>query len=288
MKDLSDDVTTKLSEMLEADEAALEKFHRFFGLKMEGRFPLQVLKQMFPDTAFSVLKECFEALWLCDLVEFMEKVKPRSLRPAVSPEQIEKLRRADDRPTKYHSDVAVLVVNHTVEEDFVEREDAGKIETFFKDLNSRNEVAIISLGISQETREFLKITKKRKPEIRYFSFREDGYNMDLKRTLQEMERLEKELEEVMQMEKGHEQRQSYQLERKLNELKEDELRYRGGLENVVKEREQVKRDYEELKKESVERISTAMDELIHNQGWLILLKTNKRYNIINISLEIIE
>ena len=275
MKDLSDDVTRKLSEMLQADEATLEKFYRFFGLKVEGRFPLQVLKQMFPDTAVSVLKECFEALRLYDLVEFMEKVKPRSLRPAVSPEQIEKLRRADDRPTKYHSDVAVLVVNHTVEEDFVEMEDAGKIETFFKDLNSRNEVAIISLRISQETREFLKVTKKRNPGIEHLSFNEDSHNMDLTNILQEMEPLEKELE-------------SYQLERKLSRLKEEELWYRGKLENIVKEREHVKRDYEELKKESVEPISTAMDELTHNQGWLILLKTNKRYNVIKISLVIIE
>ena len=278
MKDLSDDVTRKLSEMLQADEAALEKFYRFFGLKMEGRFLLETLKKKFPDTAVSVLKECFEALRLYDLVEFMEKVKPRSLRPVVSPQQIEKLLTADDRPTKYHSDVAVLVVNHAVEETIVEREDAEKIETFFRDLNSRNEVAMISLASSQETREFLRVTKKRKPEIKYCSFNEDGHNMDLKDTLQQMERLEKEMEEVMQTEKGHEQRQSYlQLERKLSELKQDELWHRDRLENIVKEKEQVKRDYEELEKESVEPLSTAMDELIHNQGWLTLLKTNRRY-----------
>jgi len=227
LKDLSYDITAELSERLQADGAALEKFYQFFGLKMKGRFPLEEIKQMFPDTAVSVLKECFEALRLYDLVEFMEKVKPRSLRPAVSPEQIEKLRRPDDRPTKYHSDVAVLVVNHTVEETIVEREDAEKIETFFKDLNSRNEVAMISLASSQETREFLRVTKKRKPGIKYCSFNEDGHNMDLKDTLQQMERLEKEMEEVMQTEKGREQRPSYlQLERKLSELKREELWYR--------------------------------------------------------------
>ena len=286
LKDLSNDVIRKLSEMLHADKAALGKFYQFFGLKMEGRYFLEAVKQMFPDTTVSVLKECFEALRLYDLVEFMEKVKPRCLRPAVSPEEIAESR--DDRPTKYHSDVAVLVVNHTVEEDTVEREDAEKIETFFNDLNSRNEVATISLGTPRETREFLRETKKKNSRIESFSFDEDSHNMHLKSTLQEMERLEKELEEVMQMEKGHEQRQSYQLERKLSQLKEEELWYRGKLENIVKERAQVKRYYEELKKESVEPISTAMDELIHNQGWLILLKTNKRYNIINISLEIIE
>jgi len=205
LKDLSDDVTSKLTEMLQADEAALEKFYQFFGLKMEGRFPLQELKQMFPDTAVSVLKECFEALRLYDLVEVMEKVKPRSLRPAVSPEQIEKLWRSDDRPTKYHSDVAVLIVNHTVEEDIVEREEAEKIETFFKDLDSRNEVTIISSASSQETREFLRKINERNSGMSYY-FEEDIYKKDLKSILQRMERLEKKLEEVMQMEKGHEQR----------------------------------------------------------------------------------
>ena len=71
---------------------------------------------------------------------------PRSLCPGLSQEQIEKLRRAHERPTKYHSDLAVLVVDHSYEGDIVKREDAEKIKTFFKDLNSRNEVAIISLA----------------------------------------------------------------------------------------------------------------------------------------------
>ena len=123
LKDLSDDVTREFIKRLQADEAALEKFYQFFGLKLgdryplKGRFPLHEIKTLFPDTTINVLKECFEVLQLYDLVEILEKVRPRSLRPAVSPEQIEKLRRADNRPTKYHSDVAVLVVDFTVEGD---------------------------------------------------------------------------------------------------------------------------------------------------------------------------
>ena len=266
MKDLSDDVTRKLSEMLHANEAALEKFYQFFGLKTRGRYHLEEIKQMFPDTAVGVLKECFEALRLYDLVEIMEKVRPRSLRPAVSPEQIEKLRRADDRPTKYHSDVAVLVVSVTVEEDNVEREHAGKIETFFKDLNSRNEVALISLGISQKTREVLGEIEKRNRGARY-DFLEGSYTIDLEYTLRRMESLEKELEEVMQMEKGDKQRQN-DLKLKLSQLKEEKLWYISKLENVEKEIEQAKKDFEELEKESITKpISRAMDEWIQNQGW---------------------
>ena len=89
-----------------------------------------------------------------DFAEILEKVRPRSLRPALSPEQIEKLWRAGDRPTKYHSNVTVLVVNHTVGKDIVKIIDPEEIETFFKDLNSRNEVTTISLASSEETGKF--------------------------------------------------------------------------------------------------------------------------------------
>jgi len=255
--------------MLQADEAALEKFYQFFGLKMEGWFPLEEIKQMFPDTAVSVLKECFEALRLYDLVEIMEKVKPRCLRPAVSPEQIEKLRRADNRPTKYHSNVAVLVVNHIVEDDIVEREDAEKIEIFFKDINSQNEVATIALASTQETNEVFREIRERNLGMRYYHLREDRCKKDLEKLLQRKARLEKELEEVMQMEKARLQRRS--LEQKLKELKEQELRCRGKLENVAKEKEQVQRDFEKLKeleKENTKPLSTAIDKWIHNQGLL--------------------
>jgi len=265
LKDLSEDVTAELGIRLQADEAALEKFYQFFGLKMgrwyplRGRFPLNEIKKMFPDTAVSVLKECFEVLRLYDLVEILEKVKPRSLRPAVSPEQIEKLRRTDDRPAKYHSDVAVLVVNHTVgQEDFV-RENAEKIETFFKDLNSRNEVTTISLASSKETREFLMELKVTNRVSRYERRTEDRIESILLRKAH----LEEELEKVMQMETEHGHRRRLELE--LSEIKQEELRLRGELENVAR----AKRDLEklkELKKKSTKAILTAMDKLIRSQG----------------------
>ena len=270
MKDLSDDVTRKWTVMLLADQAALEKFHHYFGLKMGGWYLLEEIKQMFPDTAVSVLKECFEALRLYDLVELTEKVKPRSLRPAVSPEQIGKLRRADDRPTKYHTDLAVLIFNHTVgQEDIVEREDAEKIETFFKDLNSRNEVANIALGSTQETREVLREINTTTREMRYCQLREDRWKKDLESWLQREARLEKELEEAVQMEKGREQRRRLELE--LEQLKQRERKCRDQLENLAKEKtyaERVSEKLKELEKESTKPISTALDEWIHNQGWL--------------------
>jgi len=191
-------------------------------------------------------------------------VKPRSLRPAVSPEQIEKLRRADDRPTKYHSDVAVLIVDDTVgQEDIVVRENAEKIETFFKDLNSQNEVTIISLASSQGTREFMSDQKERYYRIEDCRVTEER----LERVLQRQAHLEKELEKVMQMEKGRKQRRrpELELELELSNIKQQELWLRCELENVAKA---AKRDIEKLKeleKESTKAISTAMDKWIHSQ-----------------------
>jgi len=253
LKDLSDDVTRKWTVMLQADEAALEKFHQYFGLKIEGWYLLEEIKQMFPDTAVTVLKECFEALRLYDLVELMEKVKPRSLRPAVSQEQIGKLRRADDRPTKYHTDLAVLIVNHTVgQEDIVEREDAEKIETFFKDLNSRNEVANIALGSTQETRAVLREINATTREMRHYQMREDRCKEDLESCLQGKASVEKELEEVVQMEKGCEQTRILELE--LKKLKQREQKCRDQLENVAKQKKYAERVIEKLKE--VEKEST--------------------------------
>jgi len=272
LKDLSDDVTHELIQKLEADEATLEKFYQFFGLilgdgsPLKGTFPFEGIKNFFPDTTVSVLKECFEALRMYDLAETMDKVKPRSLHPALSPEQIEKLWRAGDRPTKYHSDVAVLVVKHSVKGDIVEREVAEKIETFFKDLNSRNEVVIISLVSSPETREVLMEIKKRNHGMRYYHLREGSLRGDYERILQRKARLEKKLEEVM--EKGRKQRWS-NLDLQLLPLEDQEFGCRIQLENIVKEKKEAERDFEKLKeleKESAKPISTTLDKWIHNQG----------------------
>ena len=270
MKDLNSDVMKKLDQRLQADNAAMEKFCQFFGLKLVHRFGLITLKDLFPDTTVSLLKKCFEALLLHDLVEILEKVRPRSLRPAVSSEQIEKLRRTDDRPTKYHSDVAVLVVDLTFEEDFVKREHVEKIETFFKDLNLRNEVATISWEESQETQEVLREVKKRPRANYYYSgFTEgDVLRNNLEIVLQEKARLEKELEKAMLMEDRGKQTRS-RLEMELNEVTAEEFIWRGYLENMIKEEKQAESYFEKLKeleKEIEKSVSMAMDKWVHNQG----------------------
>jgi len=300
LKDLSRDVTMELDQRLQAEKATREKVHQFFGLTRQ--FHLTSLKDVFPDTPVRVLKECFEALWMYDLAEIMEKVTSRSLRPALSTKQIEKLRKTDDRPTKYHSNVAVLVVYLIVEGDIAESNQAKKIETFFKDLNSRNEVSIISLVSSQETREALRKLTETNPDIRYYRPMEERVREELEETLQNKARAEKQLEQVMEMEG---QRGGLGLELEIERLKKREPMLRRELEGVAEIKKQAESYFEKLKeleKESMKPISKAMDDLIHNQGWLTLCtyihvypnKFEKRFKLsqkmkkIKITLKIID
>ena len=138
LKDLSQLVTDELNQRLTADATAMEKVSRFFGLKGDPfSFSFLPIEHFFPDTTVSVLKRCFEALQLNDLAEILAKVKPRALCPALSSEQVEKLQ-LGDRRTKHYSNMAVVVVDVNSE-----KGTADMIETFFKDLNPKNEVNVI-------------------------------------------------------------------------------------------------------------------------------------------------
>ncbi|XP_078359421.1 uncharacterized protein LOC144643904 isoform X2 [Oculina patagonica] len=276
LKDLSGDVTQELIGRLYADEAAEEKFYRFFGLKMQDRYPiLKNVGQMFPDTTVSVLKECFEALQLYDLTELLEKVRPRSLRPALTPEQVENLQRTDDRPTKYHSDVAVLVINNIVEGGNVKKDNEEKIEVFFKALNPRNEVTVTSVSISQETLEFLQETAWKKEEKGKLKLTEKYIRDQLEN---ELPRQRKRLEEKpgMQVEKGSERafRTLLYTKRQLSpsEIAQQELRLSRKLddctEKSAKLRKQIEKNIEKVKeqeKKAEKAISAVIDKRIHNQ-----------------------
>ena len=138
LKDLSQLVTGELNQRLKADATTMEKVSRYFGLKGDPfSFSFLPIEHFFPDTTVSVLKECFEALRLYDLAEILAKVKPCALCPVLSSEQVEKLQ-LGDRRTKHHRNMAVVVVDVSSEKSAAEM-----IETFFKDLNPKNEVNVI-------------------------------------------------------------------------------------------------------------------------------------------------
>ena len=139
-------MTTELTSRLLSDPTALDRFYRSFGLdstKFYSRRGQWSITEFFPDTPIKMLKEVFEALKLYDLVELLERVtKPRTLHPALSLKEIETLQDASNRPTKFYSKAEVLIIQN---DENVVGNNAEKIGTFFKALNSQTKVTSLSI-----------------------------------------------------------------------------------------------------------------------------------------------
>ena len=139
-----------MDRKLSADRVGLDRVFRFFGLKVDFRPSSHVscmrqIAHSFPNTPVDLMRQCFEALQMYDLVDLLEKaVKTISLRPVLSSGEVETLR-TGNLPTKSHNNVVVLVVN-----DSADKELNQKIEGFFKELNSQNDVTVIGSSRSEE------------------------------------------------------------------------------------------------------------------------------------------
>ncbi|KAL9984368.1 hypothetical protein ACROYT_G006653 [Oculina patagonica] len=152
LRDLSGKVISQLKARLKADEVALRLIYQSFGIR--GHFhPSKDIFELFPDTPVKLLKDVLEALQLYDLVELLPEKpqKARSLRLALSLQEIEKLRKtADGRPTTYHSSAAVLIIADK------ENSNAEGIKNFFKGLNSKSDVTIIDCEKASRTEHEMK------------------------------------------------------------------------------------------------------------------------------------
>lgn len=144
LKDLSEDLTAELTSKLRSDPVSLNRFCQSFGLdpkKLSAR-GLRNIGEFFPDTPVKLLKDVLEALRLYDLVELLEKVtKPRTLRPALSLKEIEKLPNVNDRPTKFYSKAQVLIIEYSGSA--ATDDDAERIGSFFKVLNPWSQVTTL-------------------------------------------------------------------------------------------------------------------------------------------------
>ena len=290
LKDLNKDVIMELTQKINGDRAVLEKLTRVFGIKHVFSFEtFDRICEYFPGTTVGVLKECFEALQLYDLLDLLEKGRPLSLRLALSPEEVGKLR--DDRPTKYHTNVAVLVVN-----DSAETNSAEKIEAFFKDINSQNEVTVIASTISQETRKVLDKIKEMKKRENTLKEKEKRIKRRLeielpihRDSLNKEIQMQREGKSVPKIPRGRSKgglwrypRGRYLPSTMLDELDEEAVRISHQLDELTIEIEDLRKEQmktaedeqmEELETEENEKaktaLSTAMEKWIHNQGWLI-------------------
>ena len=232
---------------LSADKVGLDRVFRFFGLKVDFRPSSHVscmrqIAHSFPNTPVDLMRQCFEALQMYDLVDLLEKaVKTSSLRPVLSLGEVETLR-TGNLPTKSHNNVVVLVVNDSADKDLNQ-----KIEGFFKELNSQNDVTVIGSSWSEEKLKELRDLKRNQ--------------MDLKRKQMDLKRLS----EVVKMTKDF-----WPKNRKLrwdNEVSEIKFE----IAQLEKEIAMNKPLVEEQLKENEETktiITSTMDNWIQNQGWL--------------------
>ena len=273
LKDLSQLVADELNQRLTADATAMEKVSRFFGLKGDPfSFSFLPIEHFFPDTTVSVLKECFEALRLCDLAEILAKVKPRALCPALSPEQAGKLL-LGDRRTKNYSNIAVVVVDVSSE-----KGTAKMIETFFKDLNPKNEVDVIPFTNLKE--KFLvreKINENKLLEMdaiemeKFFRNRLEIHHPKMRKRIEgKGQEKTKSPEEVSMLGVGFFSEVITRLETEEQILRK---KLEIKMEEITELREEIKRGTKQL--EDIERESSdaesallnVMDKWIQDQGW---------------------
>ena len=155
-----------MDRKLSADKVGLDRVFQFFGLKVDFRRSSHVscmrqIAHSFPYTPVDLMRQCFEALQMYDLVDLLEKaVKTSSLRPVLSSGEVETLR-TGNLPTKSHNNVVVLVVNESADKDLNQ-----KIEGFFKELNSQNDVTVIGSSRLEEKLKQLRDLKRNQMRLK--------------------------------------------------------------------------------------------------------------------------
>ena len=240
-----------MDRKLFADTVGLERVFRFFGLKVDFRpfshvSCMRQIAHSFPNTPVDLMRQCFEALQMYDLVDLLEKaVKTISLRPVLSSGEVETLR-TGNLPTKSHNNVVVLVVNDSADKDLNQ-----KIEGFFKKLNSQNDVTVIGSSRSEE----------KLKELRDFKWNE----MVLKRNQRDLKRNQTRLKqsEVAKMGKGFWPKgRKLRCDNEVSEIKFEiaQLEKKIAMDKLLEE---------ELLKENEETktiITSTMDNWIQNQG----------------------
>ena len=262
LKDLSKAVTAEISFRLQTDLTALEQFCQSFGLdraklhfsmRRESR---QEIIELFPDTPVSLLRDVFRKLELYDLVELLEKVRPSTLR-ALPAKEMDKLLNANNkRPTKFFSKAEVLIIDYF---DFaaVEKANIERIGSFFKDLNSKSQVAEITAEVSFERRleDINKLWERSAMESENDRRAEDEETM-LKELLKE--------KFPNSGYKGTERRPSADLKRKkqlLSRFYEQESAMKKRLGELVLERGKTKFKKKEIFKEIEQKVEELQGEL---------------------------
>ena len=264
-------MTAELTSRLQSDKIALERFYTLYGLDRDKLYPrtLRTISELFPDTPVKMLKDAFEALQLYDFVELLEKVKPRTLRPALPIKEIGKLLNASNRPTKFYSKAEVLIIT-------ADDKDGGT-GSFFKAFNSRSEINTLTVKPVIELLKDARKLKKSKEEEEHNEVREEQLRKLLEKNKPDS------MSWVLHEMEGRRRRRYHDVF-----FQEEEPAMKKELEELVERRKQwtkerkpkiereIKQKKEELQKE-IEKLKmvvlTVMDKWIQqaqDEGWLKL------------------
>ena len=138
-----------MARRLQNDLTALHRFCKAFGLDPEKLNPerLQSIRELFPDTPIKLLRDVFEELQFHDLLEILEKVKPRTLRPSVPLKEMRKFLNASERPTKSYRTAEVLIIAYTDKTDSVDA-CVKNIGSFFEGLHSKSQITEVTGNVA--------------------------------------------------------------------------------------------------------------------------------------------
>ena len=279
-------MVSEVTLRLEGDPSSEERFRKSFGLyskrKLQPELVVSDIKKLFPDTPIRLLKDVFEALQLYDIVELLEKAKPRTLRPALPLKEIERLPEAINRPTTFYSKMSVLIIDNGKDDS------AERIESSFKTLNSGSEVITITVAELVTKLEALRRVKDTKEGIP--QWHAGPYYYAEKRVKEDLElvrsRLRNDPQEFPVVSAGR-----HRSKRQQRELMEYESTLKIQLEEILKEKEQwmkqqnldsvekelrqkeeeIRQKEEELQKEDEEfqmALSTVVNKWVEQEGWL--------------------
>ena len=218
-------MTTELEYRLAADPIAGQRFHQSFGL--DARM-VENISKLFPDTPVTLLRDVFEKLQLYDLVELLEKVKPRILRPALPLKEMDELLNANERPTKFFSKAEVLIIEYA---EGATADDFDRIGSFCKSLNSQNQVTKVTTKGPEHLLKDLSELRKRKKE----------------------EELEVQLASMFFKERLEENRE---------EIKQKKLSIEKTEEEIAAKKEELQRELKEEEQKFQMAVSTIMDKWI--------------------------
>ena len=155
----------ELACRLQADPTAQQLFYQAFGLDPEKLRPymLHDIAEFFPYTQVKVLEEVFQELQLYDLVEMLEKVKLRSLRPSLPLKEMKKLLNVSGRPSKFYNKAEVFIIEQSDRNAVVDAyPNVEGIGSFFQALNSRSQITKLTVKAAGQTESELIILKDRK------------------------------------------------------------------------------------------------------------------------------